>query len=177
MFGKTQFLRKLENTWQRLYRMAYSWCHDSHLAQDIVQETLSKALKKRRQLKQPEAFDAWIFRILTNCWHDACRRNKNLTDMTEAGELTYPITPEMDHDKLEVVKRVHNALSKLSIDQRQIVTLVDLEGMSYNDVAYALDIPIGTVMSRLCRARNNLKKLLDEGSANDPNQKNIWRVK
>lgn len=145
----------LEAKWKSLYRMAYSWCHDPHLAGDLVQEAFAKAIKQRNQLKKKEAFDAWIYTILANCWRDHCRKQKETVDIDDV-ELTDDSNPEEDNHRLEIIQKVRRALSKLSTDQRQIVTLIDLEGFSYNEVAEILDIPIGTVMSRLCRARRHL---------------------
>ena len=77
--------------------------------------------------------------------------------------LVEPETPDIRHDRKQVVDRVRSAIATLPIGQRQVLTLVDLEGCSYIEVAQALDIPIGTVMSRLSRARKALKnQLLDQ---------------
>ena len=177
-FGKAKFLSNLEANWSRLYRMAFAWSHDEQIALDIVQETISKALENRKQLKQADSMDAWLFKILANCWYDVCRKKKRLVELSEAGELVLLETPESSHDRSELINMVHRAMAKLSIEQRQIVSLVDLEGMSYSEVGEVLEIPIGTVMSRLCRARNNLKKILEDFESDRSRQEsNIWRIK
>ncbi|MCG6933728.1 MAG: sigma-70 family RNA polymerase sigma factor, partial [Gallionella sp.] len=87
------------------------------------------------------------------------------------------ITPEDDHSKSQVVSRVRDAVSQLPTGQRQVLTLVDLEGFPYIEVARILAIPIGTVMSRLCRARQSLKTLLRELAPQQPVQaRQIRRV-
>jgi len=144
---------------ERLHRLASSWCHDAMLADDLVQDTLGKALKYHHQLKDHEKLDAWLFRILHNTWMDHLRRYKPTTDLDDIDPLDDK-TPEGHLSDEQLVNRVRQAVFKLPIPQRQVVTLVDLEGCSYAEVADILELPIGTVMSRLSRARNTLKKSL-----------------
>ncbi|WP_455203416.1 RNA polymerase sigma factor, partial [Kaarinaea lacus] len=84
LFGKSkQFQQQLETKWKKLYRVAYSWCHDPQLASDLVQETLMKALKHRSQIRELKSLDAWLFKIMANCWRDYCRRSKNTVDIDD----------------------------------------------------------------------------------------------
>ena len=156
-----QFQQQLDARWHRLYRVAYSWCHDPHLASDLAQETLYKALKNRHQLKDESAFDAWVFTILNNCWKDHWRNQRDTMEIEADGLQTEDnCYAEIEQDT--IINVVRNAIALLPIKQRQILTLIDLEEMSYKEVAGILDIPIGTVMSRICRAREALKvSLLD----------------
>ncbi|HEB98304.1 MAG TPA: RNA polymerase sigma factor [Thiotrichales bacterium] len=148
---------------ENLYRMAYSWCHNPALADDLVQETLAKALKNSSQLRDPKTLRAWLYRILSNCWRDHFRRLRETVDVDEV-ILAERETPEHHHDRALIVDRVRGAISRLPMGQRQVITLVDLEGCSYIEVAEILDIPIGTVMSRLSRARQALKaRLMEDG--------------
>ncbi len=155
--------RKLDQLFEqrreRLYRLAVSWCHDAMLADDLVQDTLGKALKSHHQLKDHNKLDAWLFRILHNTWMEHIRRNKPTTDLDDIDPLDEQ-TPESHLSDEQLVQRVQQAVSKLPIPQRQVITLVDLEGSSYAEVAEILEVPIGTVMSRLNRARSTLKKRL-----------------
>ncbi len=148
----------------RLYRMAYSWTHNAALADDLVQETLIKGLKNIGQLSDPARLNSWLFSILTNCWRDHFRHYKDMEDIEEMEDSQYAheCTPEDEHAQSQIVARVRDAIAKLPLGQRQVVTLVDLEEFSYMDVATILSIPIGTVMSRLCRARQSLQTLLKE---------------
>ncbi|MHB1952052.1 MAG: RNA polymerase sigma factor, partial [Acidiferrobacteraceae bacterium] len=154
-----EFRRNLERARPRLYRVAYSWCRNASLADDVVQETLIKALRHQRQLRDPGAMDAWLFSILANCYRDHFRRQKEEEDIDEM-ELPGDATPETEHGENEVVRLVRAAIMRLPEGQRQVLTLVDLEGLSYEEVAKVLSIPTGTVMSRLCRGRRLLKQLL-----------------
>lgn len=165
----------LEARWSRLYRVAYSWCHDPHLSNDLVQETMMKALKNSHQLRDTSLLDTWLFRILVNCWRDVCRQRKDCIDVYEAN-LPHDDSPENEHQRNNEILRVRQAVSNLAPDHREIITLVDLEQMSYKDVAEILEIPVGTVMSRLCRARRHLKEALIDLNSN-PQKTRIRRVK
>jgi RNA polymerase sigma-70 factor (ECF subfamily) len=159
--------RALEQTRSRLYRVAYSWCHSPALADDLVQETLTKALKKSSQLRDPKARDAWLFTILANCYRDHFRRQRDTDDIDEI-EISIDVTPETETSSAEIVGMVRATIARLPEGQRQVVTLVDLEGFSYVEVAQILEVPIGTVMSRLCRARNAMKAMLLPEFQRDP---------
>jgi RNA polymerase sigma-70 factor (ECF subfamily) len=163
LFYRTRESRRmLESSRARLYRVAYSWCHNAALADDVVQETLMKAYRSLSQLRDPKAGQAWLFSILTNCYNDHFRRNRETENVDDA-VLVEETTPESETSQLQIIARVRNAVGALPEGQRQVITLVDLEGFSYIEVAQILGIPIGTVMSRLCRARNALRqKLLEE---------------
>lgn len=149
----------LEESRGRLYRIAYSWCHNAALADDLVQETLVKALKYSDQLRDPNTIKSWLYKILTNCWRDHFRRNRETVDIDDV-VLVDDHDPEFHQERREVVEKVRAGIATLPVGQRQVLTLVDLEGCSYIEVAEILDIPIGTVMSRLCRARRALKDAL-----------------
>jgi len=152
---------KLEQHRKRLYRIAYAWTHNAALADDLVQETLAKALRKASQLRDPGAGDAWLYSILSNCYHDHFRRQR-ATEEVDENTIIHDSTPEKESSEQEIVLKVRAAIAKLAEGQRQVVTLVDIQGLSYMEVAQILDVPIGTVMSRLCRARYALKDLLVE---------------
>ncbi|MEO6147446.1 MAG: sigma-70 family RNA polymerase sigma factor, partial [Sulfuriferula sp.] len=103
-------------------------------------------------------------KILHNCWRDCFRCKKNNQDIDELEDYHYAHedTPEYLHSRSQVVDRVRAAVALLPIGQRQVLTLIDLEEFSYNEVAEILEIPVGTVMSRLCRGRQSLKVKLTE---------------
>lgn len=154
-----EFRLKLERSRGRLYRLAYSWCHNPELADDLTQEALSKALKQSRQLKELDAMNGWLFRILSNCWHDHLR-SKRETLLYDEERHTHQATPELLNLRQQDIDKVRDAVAALPDGQRQIITLVDIEGCRYAEVAEILDLPLGTVMSRLCRARRALKEQL-----------------
>jgi RNA polymerase sigma-70 factor, ECF subfamily len=162
----------------RLFRTALGLCGDPQQADDLVQVALEKALAGLHRLKQPESLEAWVFSILTNCHRDQCRRRSREEPIQEWGDAELPGTEEI-LDAEQDVQRVRLAIGCLNQGQREVLILIDIEGFSYAEVADILQIPIGTVMSRLNRARQRLKILLLEKTVNDlPRAKNhLERVK
>lgn len=162
-----------------LYRLAYAWCHDAALADDLVQETLSKAWTRRAQLRDDAALKAWMVSIMSHCWLDHLRRRRDFDDVEEwQNELESSAdTPEASFDREQVIASVRSAVARLPMGQRQVLTLVDLEEFGYAEVAEILDIPVGTVMSRLSRARANLKTLLDTAMQQPTAKPLLRRVK
>jgi RNA polymerase sigma-70 factor (ECF subfamily) len=142
-----------------LYRMALSWCGDRMLADDLAQEALSRALAKQHQLRDELKLTHWLFRILNNCWREHLRRDHPTVEI-EGLVLGSDHTPELGLRKQQVIDRVRSAISHLPLGQRQVITLVDLQGFTYAEVAEVLEIPAGTVMSRVSRARLALKEEL-----------------
>lgn len=164
-FGRSrQFESLLAENRPRMWRMAYAWCRSRHLADDIVQEALAKALKQHDQLRDPAALRGWLYSILFNCWHDQLRERKDQADidMIDEADLPSHAAPDNDYEQNEIVRRVRREVARLPAGQREVITLIDLEECSYAEVATILDIPIGTVMSRLSRARAALRDKLKE---------------
>ena len=148
----------------RLWRLAYSWSHNRALSDDLVQDTLAKALIKRKQLRDPERLNSWLCSIMANCWHDYLRQRRDVTDIDDVAEADLPTeeSPEDGYLQNQMIRRVRQAVAELPLGQREVITLVDLEECSYAAVATILNIPVGTVMSRLSRARYALKDKLRE---------------
>lgn len=177
LLKRQAFKQTLETARPRLYRMAFSWCNDPHLADDLVQDTMIKALKAYSKLKHFDAIDGWLFRILTNCWRDHFKTLRQ-TENIEHHEQTDYHTPLHEVEQDNIVEKVRTAITALPEGQRQVMTLVDLENMSYAEVAEVLEIPVGTVMSRLCRARNTLaKQLLDLQPVGNTTRTHLRRIK
>lgn len=167
----------LQSDWPRLYKVAYAWCHDPHLARDLAQETVARALRSRERMPNAQAMTVWLFKIMHNCWMDQLRRQRPTVDVEEAG-LVSDSDPERCHHAAQISARIHTALASLSESQRQVFTLAVLEGMSYEQVAAILEIPTGTVMSRLWRARQRLQALLiDLAPPSSPSLSPLRRVK
>ena len=145
----------------RLYRVALAWCNNAMLADDLVQETMTIALQRHHQLRDHERLYAWLYSILNNAWRQDLRRQRDDCDYDEDMQHDHR-DPEFNIQSLEIVSRVRKAVTALPDDQRQVIALVDLEGFSYCEVASILEIPIGTVMSRLHRARKSLQHALQE---------------
>ncbi len=142
----------------RLHRTATAWCGSKQQADDLVQEAMFKAWSRRRQLKDAKALDAWVFSILANCFRDHCRGRSDFGELAERPDQQRSAEDEAIAG--QTVLRVRRAIGRLAQGQREVLMLVDLEGFSYAEVSEILGVPMGTVMSRLNRARQRLKLLL-----------------
>lgn len=173
------FRSDLESLRPVLYRIAYSWCHEATLADDLVQDTLSRAWSRRAQLRGAAALKAWAVSIMHHCWVDHLRARKEFDDVDDWQDtLASPAdTPEVRCGREQVIACVRAAVARLPVGQRQVITLVDLEEFSYAEVAQILGIPVGTVMSRLSRARTGLKTLLERAQRAEAARPDLRRVK
>ncbi len=134
-------------------------------ADDLVQEALTRVLVHTRAWKPVRDLRAYLFTTLHNVFVDGHRRRRMLRDDIPVDSLAGRLaTPPSQMDRLEL-RDLAKALGKLPTEQRQVVLLIGLEGMSYRDAARVLGVPIGTVMSRLSRGREALRHLTHRGAA------------
>ena len=161
IFRSPTFKKQLEEMRPRLYKVAYSWCHAADVADDLVQDTVVKAIRNANSLRDMKKMNSWLFTILANCWRDYLRRQKPTDDIDEC-IFTDDDTPELAQERQNIADIVQQAVATLPQGQRQVLSLVDLEGFSYAEVAEIVGIPTGTVMSRLNRARKALAEQLLE---------------
>ncbi len=177
LFGNTrQFQQQLAAQWQTLYRVAYSWTHDRHLSADLAQETITRALQQREKFTDEHHLQLWLFRVMANCWHDTFRRRRRTEDIQDDLLVDPSIQPDELTQQQLIVQRVRRAIATLNFDQRQVITLVALQDCSYLEAATILSIPVGTVMSRICRARQQLQEVLQD-LHNDAMSNRVWRIK
>ena len=147
-------------TWvPRLRRYARALAGDRDDADDLVQDTLERAWAKSGLWRGVADMRAWLFSIMHNLHIDGVRRQKLHTVTMDDDTPEVPVAPTQG-DRLAVLD-LQAALDLLPIEQKEIVLLVALEDMAYADVAQALGIPIGTVMSRLSRGRERLRALME----------------
>jgi RNA polymerase sigma-70 factor (ECF subfamily) len=151
----------------RLYKVAYAWCGEPHLADDLVQEAMTRAMDKYVQLRDPSRLDSWLYSILNNCWREHLRGRRSDAELDDQAHAC-TCCPERINLSGELAERVSDLMARLPDGQRQVLSLVALEELSYREVAEALDIPIGTVMSRLSRARQFLADRLNAANAPAP---------
>ena len=179
LFGRNAVLdRQLAECRPALYRLGFVWCHDAGLADDLTQEALTKAVARIGQLRDPASLRPWLYGILANCWRDHLRALRPTEDIDAIEEdLVCPgPSPEQAAGQAELMLRVRAAIGALPVGQREVLALVDLEECSYAQTASILALPIGTVMSRLHRARAALRRVLStEGAA--PAPASLRRVK
>ena len=142
-----------------LRRYAYALTRDPATADDLVQDTLERALG-RWFLRRPDGdLQAWMFTILHNLYIGGKRRDRRRGAMDELNDQDAPTLPDQDGALLR--RDIVSGLRSLSEEQRAVLLLVGVEGLSYEGAGTVLGIPLGTVMSRLSRARENLRRLLD----------------
>ena len=145
----------------RLRRFARSITFHREDADDLVQVAMERALGRSEQFTEGTRLDSWMFRIVKNAWIDEVRsrvRRDQVFAPEEEGEQVGDDSAEAQQQRLAV----HKAMSLLSEEHHLVVVLVLVDGLSYKDAAVALDIPIGTLTSRLARARDALQKLLSD---------------
>ena len=147
-------------TWvPRLRRYARALAGNRDDADDLVQDTLERAWAKAGLWRGVADMRAWLFSIMHNLHVDGVRRPKLHTVTMDDDTPEVPVAPKQG-ERLAVLD-LQAALDLLPVEQKEIVLLVALEDMAYADVAKALGIPIGTVMSRLSRGRERLRALME----------------
>jgi len=152
-----------------LYRTARAICGDEHDARDLVQATYLKALEKRDKFQGGPGCKAWMMTIMRNTWIDTLRHRKVVGPVLAIDEdllPSRPASPSGDEGLAGMMERfsdqeIINVLMELPSPQRLALFLSDVEGMDQNEVAEVLDIPVGTVKSRLSRARAALREKLE----------------
>jgi len=162
---------------EQVYRVARRLVGSREEADDLVQQTYERAFRSWRQYRPGTNMRAWLLRILTNLNIDRGRRQQRTPQTTSIDEAAdyflynrlEATSPDANPDEDHVIDRLSqdsivDALSEVPHDFRDVVVLVDIGEFSYADAAQILDIPIGTVMSRLHRGRRILKKNLADST-------------
>jgi RNA polymerase sigma-70 factor (ECF subfamily) len=141
-----------------LKRFALSLCRRPDLADDLVQITAERAFRARHQFDPATRLEAWLFRILRNAWIDMVRRDATRGETVDIHDTPQadPVDSAAQTDDRLMLQSVRAAMATLPEDQRAVLHLVCVEGLSYAEAAQTLGIPQGTVMSRLSRARRAL---------------------
>jgi RNA polymerase sigma-70 factor (ECF subfamily) len=155
----------------RAYQYAFRLTRNTDEAADVVAEAFVRIYNALGNFKGQSAFSTWIYRIVTNCYLDTKKKDKGRTTSldstfhTEEGEIERQFedpgpTPQQEMELTERDERVQEAIGLLADYQRAMIVMYHAEGMSYEEIAAALDLPIGTVKSRLNRARMTLRDIL-----------------
>lgn len=145
----------------RLRRFARTIAWQREDADDLVQAGIERALGRSNQFEAGTRLDSWLFRIMKNAWIDEVRsriRRDQVFSPEEAGEHVGDDHAESQQQRIAIQK----AISLLSDDHRIVIGLVLVDGMPYKEAADVLEIPIGTLTSRLARAREALQGLLSD---------------
>jgi RNA polymerase sigma-70 factor (ECF subfamily) len=161
------FQKGLVDLLPRLRRFARALTGSAVDADDLVQAAVERGLERRDQWRPGTRLDSWMFTIMRNAWIDETRsrgRRGRIFAPPEAGEHVAGSDGEAIHARLEA-REVAAAMGRLPEDQRLAVALVLVEGLSYREAAEVLDIPMGTLTSRLVRGRQALLAHLEGGIA------------
>ena len=164
---ESEFLPHIE----AMYNFAYRITYDEDTAKDLLQDTYFKAFKFIESFHEGTNAKAWLFRILKNSFINEFRKKNKEPSMVDyqdvetyynSDDVNEVITSDLRVEVLQdmIGDEVSNALNALAVDFRIVIILCDLEGFTYEEMSKILDIPIGTVRSRLHRARNLLRERL-----------------
>ena len=157
----SKFHLLIEQQIPRLRRYARALTRNRERADDPVQDTLGRALSKEQFWQPGTNLSAWLFTIMHNQNVNNVRRNIRDSAAVDIERVSATLPATADPTATRKMFELERALAQLPLERRQVILLVGLEGMSYEDTAGILSLPIGTVRSRLSRGRDALRKLLD----------------
>ena len=157
----SEYHRLVEEQIPRLRRYARALTSNRERADDLVQDTLVRALVKEHLWQPGTDLRAWLFTIMHNQHVNLVRHGVRDAAAVDVEQVSGTLSATTDPTASCQLRELDCALSRLPLEQRQVILLVGLEGMPYDDAAAILGIPIGTVRSRLSRGRETLRQLLD----------------
>lgn len=162
MNSEQAFERELTELLPRLRRFAHALSRNAADADDLAQATVERALRSRDQWQPGTRLDSWLYRIMRNLWIDTARARARAErhEAPEEEALTIGEDPREALESLSELRRAMAAMERLPDEQREVVALILLEGFGYREVSEMLDLPIGTVSSRLVRGRTALLTML-----------------
>jgi len=176
------FDRIVERYETRVWAIAIRLCADPDDARDAAQDTFVTAFRSIGSFRGDAQLSTWLHRVAVNASLDVLRRRgRNKAQPVESVPEIASGDPGPDEQAIRSSRAavVHAAIARLSDEHRTVVVLHDLQGLQYPEVAEALDVPVGTVKSRLHRARTELARLLghlkDEGTDGSPSASNVSR--
>jgi len=171
--GEKEALEEFVNLFQKpIFNLAYRLCGDRDSAEDIAQESLIRALENLKHFKGESSLYTWLYRITTNIFYDHLRQRKEISyDQMVYGEeeettgLELPdedTSVEKEVERRDIQEIVRREIEKIPSYYRTVLVLYDIEGFSYEEICQILQKPLGTVKSRLNRARQLLKQRLEK---------------
>ncbi len=167
MSSSLAFERELTQLLPRLRRFAHTLSRNPADADDLTQACVERALRSREQWQPGTRLDSWLYRIMHNLWIDTVRARgrKERHEAPEEEARGIGEDPRNAMDSSFELKRAMAAMERLPDEQREVVALILVEGFGYREVSEMLDLPIGTVSSRLVRGRTAILSML--GGAGD----------
>jgi RNA polymerase sigma-70 factor (ECF subfamily) len=157
----SEFHRLVEREIPRLRRYARALTRSADRSDDLVQETLLRAIAKAHLWRTGTDIRAWLFTIMHNQYVNMVRRAMRDAAAVDIDQLSSSLVATTDPTVSRQLHELDRALACLSAEQREVILLVGLEGMSYDAAAQILKVPVGTVRSRLSRGRDALRGLMD----------------
>jgi|SRR5579863_1889836 len=148
-----------------LRRYAVSLIGNTAQAEDLVQDCIERALRQSSQLRELPRIAGWLRRILYNLYIDEIRRNRAKAKEEDVSEFADRLELSVPAAARDSVRDLSKAMSRLSVEHREILLLVSVEELNYREIAEELEIPLGTVMSRLARARERLRNIMQGENA------------
>lgn len=169
-----EIIANLERAVPALRRYARSLLGDRGCADDLVQDTLERAIDRWGQVRSVESVRPWVFTILHNLAMTRLKRESRRPPHLSIEDIddTAFSTPPVQEDRLRY-RDLLAALARLSEEQRAVLLLVTVEDLSYAETAEILCVPVGTVMSRLSRARERLARLMEEENSNENSRRHL----
>jgi RNA polymerase sigma-70 factor, ECF subfamily len=152
--------KRIEDEIPRLRRYARALTRDMNAADDLVQDCLARALGRLHLWQEGTDLRAWLFTILHNQYVNHVRRSAREGNAVAVSDTEPSLTTRPAQGKRLELRDLERAIAKLPDEQRSVLLLVGLEGMRYEEVASVLDVPVGTVRSRLSRGRDMLRHLM-----------------
>jgi RNA polymerase sigma factor (sigma-70 family) len=146
----------------RLRRFAHSLSRSPADADDLTQATIERALRSREQWQPGTRLDSWLYRIMRNLWIDTARLRVRSAKSEASAEEALVVGTDGGAQASADLARVMAAMQQLPDEQREVVSLILIEGYGYREAAELLELPIGTVSSRLVRGRTTLLGLVGE---------------
>lgn len=167
----TKFLDEIETCIPALRRYARALTRDVDRADDLVQDCIERALRKRGLFQPTGPLQAWLYRMLLNLFRNSLRQTRRRGDHVPIDTLLIePSIPAPQPGRI-ALSEMSRAIDQLPDEQREALLLIVLEGVSYEQAAKILEIPAGTLMSRLHRARSALRQLT--GAAEEPRLRTV----
>lgn len=157
--NRQQWEQLLAEQIPNLRRYARALTQHVHAGEDLVQDCLERAWSRRTSWHEGTNLRAWLFTIMHNLFINEVKRNKLARDYTSS-VVDAHVDASPSHDNNQMLRDLESCLAKMKPEYREVVLLAGLENLDYKEIALVIDAPIGTVMSRLSRGREELRELM-----------------
>ncbi|POO53859.1 sigma-70 family RNA polymerase sigma factor [Agrobacterium rosae] len=160
------FLDEMTKSVPALRRYANALTHNRDTADDLVQDCLERAIRKQALWRPDGPLRPWLYRVLTNVWRNNLRSRSRRPAQVPIDDFADQLFVPAAQPGRVALAEMARAIEKLSAEHREALLLIVVEGLSYTEAAQVLEIPLGTLMSRLGRARSSLARMTQEDQPN-----------